>query len=87
MKETSSYGKHLYGCTLIDCSVCGTSSICHGSSGSGKATILDDPKKSDLKPLTSMMMMMPKVFVVHNTERLSENQISTMKEGSGKLEM
>ena len=55
-------------------------------SGSVNAAILDDSTEPDIKPLTTLMTM-PRVYVAHNTERLSGNETSAMKKGSSKLEV
>ena len=54
--------------------------------GSDKATVLDDSTETDPKPVTTLMKM-PKLYVVQNTERLSGNENSTMKEGCWKLDL
>ena len=54
-------------------------------SGSVNAAILDSTEP-DIKPLTTLTMM-PRVHVVHNTERMSDNETSVMKKGSSKLEI
>ena len=42
-------------------------------SDSVNAAIFDDPTEPDIKPLTTLMTM-PRVYVFHNTERLSGNE-------------
>ena len=54
-------------------------------SGSVNAAILDSTEP-DIKPFTTLMMM-PRVHVVHNSERVSDNETSVMKKRSSKLEI